>query len=76
MLIQPLQKVQSLHRFEYSNGQSRTKIRPLFQNDTPCLALPVELWGVYCEYFSEKLAFYNGTAVHEAESRNWTWDKY
>ena len=35
-----------------------------FPNDTPYLAFPGELWGVYCEYFGENLPPYNGIALY------------
>ena len=42
------------------------KLRPdvALINDTPYLALMCELWGVFCEFFKEKLYFDDLSRAH------------
>ena len=43
---------------EHKSGLALTK-------DTPYLALAGELWGVYCDEFSEYWSSYNGIALYQ-----------
>ena len=44
--------------------------------DTPYLALTVELWSVFCEYFGEKLPCYEGSLLYLIYVPHWHYRVY